>query len=390
MARALGLAVALVLLAAPSASAYTAPTGELMAGSEETVLRLHDLPPGYQIGDDSGCGALGPVVEGDWFKGRFARRYMDWVLKYRPEGCGYQYERIFEVPGLEPAPPLVEALTLNTPSEAAASNGFGLVIRLFNHGKEGQYRKMVSIPPSGAQAALFRSKNELVEGTIRQPATILFWRSGKLISFVEAAGMNPRRNDRAALHFAQLQQERLEHPSPYAEAERDDAEVQLDDPGLKLPVYWVGRSFVPGQGLPDTELQDAFPTAGGAGPPGAKLRLEYGGFALDTFTRQSWKRFQSSALGKLNRTGRCARTTEVELERGSAVVYADYGARHQGACPHHPPDRNWAIARIGNVVVGVNLAICTLCLDRGEGPYNSMRGMEAIVRALTVRPEPVY
>lgn len=401
MARALGLAVALVLLAAPSASAYTGPSGELIAGSEETVLRLHDLPPGYQIGDGNGCGALGPVVEGDWFKGRFARRYMNWVFKYRPEGCGYQYEQIFEVPGLGPAPPLVEAGTLNTPSEAAASNGFGLVIRLFNHDNEGRYRETVSILPSGVQAALFRSKDELVEGKIHQPATTLFWRSGKLISFVEAAGMNPRRNDSAALHFAQLQQERLEHPSPYTAAEQDDSEIWLEDPGLKLPIYWAGQNFVPGQGLPDADLIDAFPTAGGAGPPGSKFRLEYEGFALYTWTRRSWRWFQPSALGKLNRKEGCTRTTEVELEQGRAVVYAGYGGRQPGAfaglggrrpgtCPQRQPNRYWAIAHIGDMVIGVNLAICTLCLNVGEGPYNSVRGMEAIARALEVRPKPVY
>jgi hypothetical protein len=388
MARALGLAVGLILLATPSASAYTEPSGELVRGSEETVLRLHDLPPGYQIGDESGCGPLGPIEGGS--EGRFEKRYLKWVLRYRPEGCGYQYEQVFEVPGLEPAPPLVEAGTLNTPSEAAAVSGFELFATLISRFKEGQRRKTVSIPLSGTQALLIRSKNELVEGESGQPATLLFWRSGKLISFVEAAGMNPRHNDRVALHFAQVQQERLEHPSPYTEAEQDDAGVWLDDPGLKLPVYWVGRSFLPGRGLPDAELLDAFPTAGGAGPPGTKLALEYGGFALYTWTRQSWKRFQPSALGKLNRKGRCGHTTEVELEQGSAVVYSDYGARHQGACPHHPPDRNWAIARIGEVVIGVNLAICTLCLDRGEGPYNSVRGMKAILRALEVRPKPVY
>jgi hypothetical protein len=134
----------------------------------------------------------------------------------------------------------------------------------------------------------------------------------------------------------------------------------------------------------------AYPTDGGAGPPGTRFRLDYEGFALYTWTRQSWKRFQRSALGELNRKGRCARTTEVELERGRAVIYADCGARHQGACPHHPPDRNWAIARISDMVIGVNLAICTLCLDSGEGPYNSLRGMKAIVRALEVRPKPTY
>ena len=72
---------------------------------------------------------------------------MDWIFKYWPEGCEYEYEQIFEVPGLEPAPPLVKAGALNTPSEAAADSGFGLFMTLVNHDNGGRYRKAVLIPP---------------------------------------------------------------------------------------------------------------------------------------------------------------------------------------------------------------------------------------------------
>jgi hypothetical protein len=375
------------LAVVPSANAFPKPSGELIPGAEETVLRLHDLPPGYEVGDESGCGALGPVVEADWFKGRFARRYMNWVFKYRPEGCAYQYEQVFEVPGLEPAPPLVEALTVNTPNETAASSGFGLVIRLFNHDKEGRYRKTVSIPPSGVQASLFRSKNELVEGRIHQPATILFWRSGKLISFVEAAGMNPRRNDSAALHFAQIQQERLEHPSAYTEAEQDDSEVRIDDPGLKFPIYWVGHTLEPGGDLPPIALETVFI---GAGPPGEKYEIDYEGFYLGGWGRHGWRQFQRSTLGKLNLRSPCAHKSEVNLTDGRAVVYAGYSRRHGGTCPHRPPKHYWAVAHIGGMIVGVQLTICSLCVEFGYGPYNSRRGIEAILHALTLRPKSVY
>jgi hypothetical protein len=159
MARALTLAAALVLLAASTASAVTRPTGELVAGSEETVLRLHDLPPGYQVGDDSGCGAFGPL-EGD--STRLTRRYERWVFKYWPEGCIYQYEQIFAVPGLGPSPPLVEAQTVNTPSDAAVADGLKLHTAMLNRFKEGLPRKAVSIAPSVPRAFLIRLKNELV------------------------------------------------------------------------------------------------------------------------------------------------------------------------------------------------------------------------------------
>jgi hypothetical protein len=389
----LGLGFAVATIAFDSANAARGPSGELVAGSEETVLRLHDLPPGYQVGDDSGCGPLDPGIEGDLSRGRFARRYMTWILKYWPEGCEYEYERIFEVPDLEPAPPLVEAGTLSTPNEAALRSGFGLFITLVNHYNGGRYRKTVPILPSGVQVLLFRSENELVDGRIHQPATILFWRFGKLISFVEAAGMNPRRNDSAALHFAQLQQERLEHPTPYTEAERDDTEVWLDNPGLKFPIYWVGNPFRAGGG-PPVELEEAF--AGYVGPPGQKFKLDYelldtNGFTIGGWTRPGWRRFQRSGVGKANRAARCTRTTEVELERGHAVIYGAYNGKRLGPCPHRSPDRYYAIARIGRMVIGVNLGICLTCPPgSGSGAYSNLRGMKALVRALHMRPQLVY
>jgi hypothetical protein len=384
MARALGLALALVLLAASGAHALSEPSGDLVAGSEETVLRLHDLPPGYQIGYSS-CGPSSPPEEAS---NRLIRRYAKWIVEHWPEGCDYQYEQVFRVPGLGPAPPQVETTTLNTPSEEAAANGFKLLNALLTRfWKEGDQGK-VQIPPSGVPARLFHAEIALNEGGKIRPGSFLFWRHGKLIGVVGAAGMNPRRNDQAALHFAQIQQQRMEAPTPYTEAERDDTEVWLDDPGLKFPVYWVGRRFAPGQGLPAADLLDAFSTERGE-LAGAKLRLDYIGFSLHIWTRQSWKQFQRSSFGKPKLNGPCARTTEVELERGRAVVYAGYGLRRQGACPRRPPVRHWAIARIGDVVIGVNLVICAFC-ERGEDPYNSVRGMKAIVRALAVRPKPVY
>jgi hypothetical protein len=388
MAKALGLVVALILLVAPTATAFTEPSGELVAGGEETVLRLHDLPPGYQVGDDSGCGPLGPP-EGDWFKGRYARRYLKWLLRYWPEGCSYEYEQIFEVPGLEAAAPLVEAGTLNTPSEAAADSGFGLYATLVNHYKEGRNPERVSLPLGGTDAVLFRSRNELVNGKIHQPATILFWRFGKLISVVEAAGMNPRRNDSAAFHFAQIQQQRLEHPSPYTEAERDDTEVWLDDPGLKFPIYWVGRTFEPGGDFPPAGLDEAY-AANNVGPPGEKAFLWYEGFNLDTWTRRSWKRLPPTVLGRMNLRRACVREHEVKLDGVHAVVYAGYGRRHLKTCPKQPPDDYWAIAHLGGMVVGVNLTLCFICLERGYGPYNSLAGMKTILRSLQVRPKPAY
>ncbi len=388
MARALGLAIAFVLLAAHGAAAFSGPSGELVAGGEETVLRLHDLPPGYQVGDDSGCGPFGPP-EGD--STPLTRRYESWVFKYWPEGCFYEYEQIFEVPELGPAPPQVSGGIVNTPSEVAAARGLALFTARGDRSERGRRRRTVTvtIPPSGISALSIRSRRKLVEGEKGQSVTSLLWRYDRQISMIEVAGLAPSDNDSVALHFAQLQQERLEHPSPYTEAERDDTEVELDDPGLKFPIYWVGRRFNPGQGLPTAELEEAF--SGWVGPPGDKAALWYEGFSLDAWTRGSWKRFQPTTLGRLNLKRPCVRKTAVELEGGRAVVYAGYGRRHLRSCPKQAPDDYWAIGHIGRMVIGVNLLFCTRCLPQhGFGAYNSLAGMKAILGALTLRPKPVF
>lgn len=381
MARALGLAVTLLLLLTPATSARDERPGKLLAGAEETVLRLHDLPPGYQIDDDSICSSSSPGEDG-------ARRIDRWIVRHRPAGCFYEYERAFEIPGAAPAPPLVVAQTINTPSEAAAVRGFALYNGLLNRFGDGSDRKRVALSPNGPSARLIRHTDAPVDGKKGRPGSFLFWQHGKLIAAVYVLGLNPRGNDRVALQLAQIQQRRLEAPTAYSEAERDDTEVPLDDPALTFPVYWVGRDFDPGAGLPTASLAEA--SAGQVGPPGEKVALWYEGFNIAAWTRQGWKRFQRSALGKANRTAPCTRTAEVELAGGRATIYAAYGTGPR-ACLSRPPHRYYAIVRIGQMVLGVNLALCAKCVPGyGSSPYNSLRAMKAIVRALVLRPKPVY
>jgi hypothetical protein len=389
MARALGLAVALLLLVVASASALSEPSGKLVAGSEETVLRLHDLPPGYQVGDDSGCGPWFLFGEGEEPEGRLEKRYLRWIVENWPEGCFYEYEQIFKVPGLGAAPPQVEAETLNTPSEAAAVEGLQLYNALIDRSAEGE-PKMVTISPAGAQARLLRDRDTLVAGKKGQPRSFLVWRHGKQLSFLTVAGLDPHRNDRAVVHFAEIQQRRLEAPTPYTEAERDDTEVWLDDPALKLPVYWVGRAFQPGGGLPATELEEAFTIeAGRGGPPGQKVALWYDGFTLGSWGQGGWKRYVRSRLGRTNLAAPCTDKEPLSVEGGSAMLFATYDGRFR-KCPQRKPDRFYAVVHLGGTVVGVNLGDCFKCRPGATGPYGTKRGVLAVVRALTQRPKPIY
>jgi hypothetical protein len=373
------LLAAALLLVAPSARAAAQPSGKLIAGAEETVLRLHDLPPGYTIESDSGCETIRPI------RIKQFRALDRWIIGARPAVCQFEYERRFRVPGLELAPPELEGETINTPSKEAATRGWKIFQRLIDRSPYLEPRGSVSVGPDGPTAKLLRRKGEDA-GPI--PASMLLWRHGKLLALVEAGGMEPQENDAAALQYAQVQQAHLESPSPYTEAERDDTEVMLDDPGLKFPVYWLGRTFA-GGGFPPAELQTAAVIKAG-GLPGAKLELRYDGFNLETWTRRSWELFQSSFFRRLNRP-RCTRTYAFEWEQGHAIISAGYRRRtFDGGCPDFPPTRYWAAAHIGGVVIGVNQTTCR-CLSPGSGPYSeSLHGMKTILRRLTLRPKPGY
>lgn len=372
--RALPLCTLLALLvAAPAAAATPGPSGNLVSGAEETALRLHDLPPGYRVGDDSGCGPWDP--EGA------SAKVVKFIARYWPEGCTFQYERIFEVPGAETAP-LVESESTAFPSVEAARQGFELMTRT---GGESKAKEIQSPPGLGERARFFHSHDVLVEGKPRRPGSILVWQQGTLVSVLLVAGRAPVANDRIALRLAQLQQAHVEAPTPYTEAEQDDTEAALENPALGVPVYWLGPEFAPGHGLPVGKLEEVLVPPG---PPGEKLSLWYEGFTVDAWTRAGWKRFQRSPLGPLNRKQRCTTVTRVPLDSGHADVFAAYGKDYR-RCPRRAPDRYFAIAHLGRMVIGINLALCTRCLH-GGGPYDSPAGMKAAVRALRLRPEPTY
>jgi hypothetical protein len=368
-------------LAAPVARAAPGPNGKLLAGSEETVLRLHDLPPGYVIEGESDCEAW-ELTEVAAFKA------LDrWISENWPEGCRFQYERRFAVPGYGPTPFRVIGQTVNTPSPRAAAEGVETLSRLISRVTKARRRGTISIGAGGPTATVFHFRGRF--GGDPEPVSSLLWHHGKLLAVIEVSGMTFQENDAAALHYAQIQQRRLEAPSPYTEAERDDTEVELDHPGLQVPVYWLGRAFDPGKGWGAAELQTAN-VVGEDGLPGVKVILRYDGFNIETWTRQGWERFQGSYLGKVNRPP-CTRTTAFEWEHGHAVISAGYRRRtFDEGCPSFPPTRYWAVAHVGGVVIGVNQTTCR-CLSPGSGPYSStLRGMKTILRGLTLRPKTTY
>jgi hypothetical protein len=71
------------------------------------------------------------------------------------------------------------------------------------------------------------------------------------------------------------------------------------------------------------------------------------------------------------------------VPEGRAVIYAGY-ERPPASCGTARPDRFLAHVFFDDMVVSVNAVGCWRCREDG-GPYDSMAGMRAIVRALRPR-----
>lgn len=370
------LAALVMAIATQSRGQAAAPSANAM----QMVLRLHELPPEYRIGDDSGCGPFD-------FEGTPAMT--EFMAKYHPKGCYFEYERLFRLRGQAPDPPLVAGLTVTTPSVTAAEAGDGIAEELLGYATGDE--ELAEVAPEatiGDATKLFHIDHALVAGRGKQPGAALFWRSGSTLAAIYVAGRPSPAADRIALHFARLQQAHIEHPTPYTKAEQDYTLVPLENPAIRFPVYWLGRTFRPGQGRPPSLLRDAYlPIGPGGGPPGIKALLSYDSFSLSTYTRASWKQWKSSSLGDLVRGWHCTNAVEIAVPGGSAIVYEGY-AKDFAACPARRPDVFLAEVRLGRVVVGIDLPNCEFCVEAGSGPYYSTPAMELIARSLRLRTRP--
>lgn len=358
--------------------------------AEQLVLRLHDLPPGYYPFDSSEgagrefiCEPLQPGEPGPRLK-RFVERYS-------PAGCVGLYLRAYRVPGVGPTSAVVGTGVMDVGSDVAAISGFDLAGRLLGKLIEPDPLEEVSPPETiGAATRLFHWKD--VPRIFRNgpKASFVAWRSGTVLAATYATASSLATSDRIALDLARRQQAHIENPTPYTEAERDASEVELDNPALNFPVYWLGHDFEPGQGLPVAHLEGGMSVSPEIGLPGQKLMLSYSGnLTLSSWSEAGWKRLLAKAPPGALRLRRCAKPTQVTLANGHATVFAGY-RKATKPCPDGRPNRYFAIARIAGTVTAVNVATCRFCLPWFPGPYNSLKGMKAIVRGLQLRPKPVY
>jgi hypothetical protein len=367
-----------------AAGSSAAPSPEFPADGRDAavrMLRLSDLPYGYTIGDDTGCGTTVENAPENLAKATIA---------YLPETCSIQFEHWGYTPYVEST-----ALWFRTTDGVAAL--FALRQELFKY--VSGVERLTELPQAGIgeEARLFLTPHAFTPTGRDRPGAVVVWRRGSAIGMVQVAGPSQRRSIRMARRFAAVQDERILHPTPILAGENDARAVPLDDPRIGVPVHWLGRRFTPAHRLPPLRLAYTDgPSGREEGLPGTRANMEYEaerrrtyGVVLDLWRPRQWRRFRRSLPGRQVWGFPCARARRVSLRSGYALVYSGYARKpHSGRCPKRPFNAFVAHAYLPGVVVAVNMPNCVNCADGETGPsapYNSVRGMTAAVRALHLR-----
>jgi len=227
------------------------------------ILRLNDLPAGYlkldlqeEQGERIFCSRLHHVED---TPAEIARL----VDRFHPKGCVGTYYRLYAPPGQSPGPLVVGTGVLAMGSAGAADAAWDAAPELLAQLMSG--RRPRPVPTSekvGAATELLHARETPrfypLYRKVGAKASFLLWRSGNTIATIMVIGDSFTDIDDAAVELARRQQEHIRHPTRYTLAERFDGEVPLDDPAIDVPVYWLGRNFHPGGGLPDNRLFDSY------------------------------------------------------------------------------------------------------------------------------------
>ncbi|MEO8541271.1 MAG: hypothetical protein ABI577_16135 [bacterium] len=198
-----------------------------------------------------------------------------------------------------------------------------------------------------------------------------------------------------------------------------EAEMRLlEDPALEAPVYWLGRSFDPGGGLPrlaDLQVNSYGPQSFRSDAPNIQLGLAYratGGFVrLDLFPLGDWEAFVGQLGGNFPWTW-CSDAREISTADARITIRGAYESfpfdRMQGAisvstpgqpppaptvpplktepCPDTPRDRFMAEVRFKDATVVVNGTLSYGGQDgTAFGVFDTAEAMEAIGRGIHLR-----
>ena len=369
------LALALLGVAGATAAAQAADPAPL-------TLRLPDLPKGWRVGDDTGCGPMGlenapPAV-------------VDLVKRHHPSVCVREFNRVWAT-----APPFfVESVAITFDGPAGATDALAAaepVVRYVTQLDGAAFTP--TSPVIGDSSTGFAVARAYLPGPQPSPASVVVWRSGDVLAIVDAGATSVGAADAAALRYAQEQQARIETPTPVSASDFDDVLVSIDNPKLGVPVWWLGRDFDPPGPLPAQTLQyTGGPFARGASP-GNTADLRYyspmsrgpGGIYLQIWKRPAWKRFLGTRLGRLIDSP-CARQKTLRVRGGTAVIQRYWATPQSRPCPKQAPNRFVGILFAGKAVVTVNapLTWTGVRIER-PGTYSSLRGLETVLRALRRR-----
>jgi hypothetical protein len=358
-------------------------------GPEQLTLRLVDLPPGYLVGDDRGCG-LSLFGEG-------APPELRGLRQHHHRGCGIEFERLWIPLGEAAGPALVESAAYRFATDDGAVAAFAAARHLaaFVFGlRPASLELLQPAVAIGDAATAFTTNDALVRGRPRRPGVVLLWRSGRVLSLVFTSGRPGAVGAPAAtLRLAEQQQARVRAPTTLRRRDNDDRLVPLDNPGLGIDVLWLGRRFRPAGGTPMLTVANSHGPLRRWSGPGWRAEIDYstrgrgGGVKLGLWRPRAFARFSRSRLGRLVRGQRCARATRIGLPRGRAVIYAGYDSPPQ-RCAERAPDRYLAHVFLSGVVVTVNVPFCLLCEGPergGPGPYDSLSAMRAVIEGLRPR-----
>jgi virginiamycin B lyase len=336
------------------------------------LLRLHDLPPGYEV-QYSSCN----VLSGNYVP----RTVTEFAETYRPAGCKFSYQRLWQARGEASIPWRIESAAIVTPSEAAAEDGLRIAPQLL-HVFAATERTMKEVPPPealGDASRLFEGERLLGTREPVEGGKVLFWRSGAILAAIWVSVDRETDTDRFALDFARIQQARIESPSPYTTAERDDTLVPLENPFIRIPIHWLGRTFRPGRGLPVASLQEA-----STDTFRNEAWLFYDRFSLDISTRERWTHLEEQRGDEAFSARRCSETKKITVRGGYAEINSGY-VEDFARCPARAPTVFLAAVHLGRVVVDVEPSVCPICFEHGSGAYNSRPAMEAVARGLRLR-----
>jgi hypothetical protein len=393
--------VLLVVLGLFSGSIVTAialGAGHSTSHEAAQLLRLNDLPLGYQtteLREDRGhvadCEALTEPED-------TPPRMLAFIRRYHPRGCIFGFQFTYAGPAWQREPIFVGTGVLDAKSTAEAKAGLAVVPEMLGR-LVGDKPPGKAAPPTrvGAQTLLFHSRAKIAFGG-STPVSFLVWRSGGTLAAVMAAGPKVIVDDKAAATFAARQQAHIAKPTPLTAADNYDGEVALENPALDLPVYWLGRRFETGAGVHEAVLGSSWfipkpipekAEGGIAEGPLPKLRLTYSNpidLRLDIWGPGEWATFAESKTAKAIVTWKCTKTRPLEVPGGTATIYLGYD-KDYARCPSKPPHTATAWVKFGEDTVVVDAPSAPDFIETNS-PWGSFAAMEAVVKALRPSPAP--